>query len=146
MTWKGWEDFNPLTREEANEAIRVNGAKKLVPAKKNKFNANKKQADGFLHDSGHEAERLLMLMAREAAGEITELRRQVEFELTVLPRNEAATQRGFIRVGRLIVDFTYRENGVLIVEDAKSKPTKTPLYRWKKRHIEIEHCINIREV
>jgi hypothetical protein len=146
MTWKGFENatVDPATGKLVDSAAPVAKTGK----KKNKFNAKRTQlAPGLVFDSQHEADRWVLLSAREALGEIANLRRQVEFELTVLPRDgREATGRGFHRVGVWKADFTYYEDGALVVEDAKSKPTKTPLYRWKARHVEIEHCVNIREV
>jgi hypothetical protein len=43
-------------------------------------------------------------------------------------------------------DFTYRRDGKLVVEDVKSKPTVTRLYRVKKKLMRAIHGIEIQEV
>lgn len=130
MAWKGWENFVP------------NGAV-AEPAKKNKFNAKRVTVDGITFDSKREAARWQLLKARQAAGEIINLQRQVNFDLTALCRTDPAS-KGFQTVGRYRADFTYVERGKLVVEDAKG--WRTDLYRWKKKHLEIEYGITIQEV
>jgi hypothetical protein len=47
-----------------------------------------------------------------------------------------------------VADFRYRQGpqGILVVEDVKSKPTMTAIYRWKKRHMLAQYGIQITEV
>jgi hypothetical protein len=48
-------------------------------------------------------------------------------------------------VGKYKADFSYFDNikRVRVVEDCKSKPTITPLFKWKRRHLRAEHKIEI---
>jgi hypothetical protein len=48
-----------------------------------------------------------------------------------------------IQVGRYVADFVYEEGGQAIVEDCKCY--RTPLYLGKRRHMEAEYGIQIRE-
>jgi len=43
-------------------------------------------------------------------------------------------------------DFSYRRNGRLVVEDVKSRPTVTRLYRVKKKLMRAIHGVEIQEV
>ena len=81
--------------------------------------------DGIRFDSKREAERYAELKLLERGGIIKDLKTQVRFEL--IPKNKNG------RAVYYVCDFTYTENGVLVVEDVKSQPTKTPVYRLKKR-------------
>lgn len=80
--------------------------------KKSKYGAVKTEADGIMFDSKREASRYQELRLLEQAGEITNLRLQVPFEL--IPKSKYGMPI------RYIADFTYNDlNGQLIVEDAK---------------------------
>jgi hypothetical protein len=93
-----------------------------------------KKADGF--DSKKEGRRYAELQLMERAGEISNLRRQIEFSLHVNGEH--------ICVYR--ADATYERNGRLVVEDVKSPASKTPIYRIKKRLMAAVHGIEIEEV
>jgi len=94
--------------------------------------------DGIRFDSKKEAERYAELKLLERGGIIKDLRTQVRFEL--IPKNKNG------RAVYYVCDFTYTENGVLVVEDVKSQPTKTPVYRLKKRLMKEVYGIDIKEV
>ena len=103
----------------------------------NKFKAKKEVVDGITFDSKHEASRYRELKLMERAKAIQDLQTQVKFPLIKKSK-----------YGREIVyiaDFTYYENGKLVVEDTKSPVTKTPLYRLKKRLMAELYGIVIKE-
>jgi hypothetical protein len=128
MAWKGWENAT------------VPG--ETQPAKKaSKYRNVKVEFEGNVFDSKREANRWIMLRGAAMRGEITDLRRQTPFDLTTILRGNP--ERGFQSVGKYIADFTYYEKGQYIVEDAKG--AKTDIYKWKKRHFEIEYGFKIRE-
>lgn len=106
--------------------------------KKNKFGAVKINADGMTFDSKLEHRRWCTLKMLAKLGKITDLKRQVEFVLI------DKTKYG--RKISYMADFTYIQDGKLIVEDTKSKATKTPLYRLKKRLMAEKYEIVIKEV
>ena len=93
--------------------------------KRNKFGANRTTTDdGIRHDSKREAERWERLRALERAGHIQNLQRQVPIMLQGRD-GPLLTRTG--KPMRLTVDFTYHDNrqdGALIHEDAKGKPTR----------------------
>lgn len=107
----------------------------LEQPKKSKYNAVKTEVDGIKFDSKHEASRYRELRVLEQAGEITNLRLQVPFEL--IPKSKYGMPI------RYIADFVYNENDQLIVEDAKG--VKTPIYKLKKRMMAEKYGIEIRE-
>ncbi|KKM06917.1 hypothetical protein LCGC14_1739120 [marine sediment metagenome] len=43
-------------------------------------------------------------------------------------------------------DFVYWENSNYVVEDVKSQPTMTPVYRLKKKMMKAVHGIEIQEI
>lgn len=103
---------------------------------KNKYGARKLTApDGQVFDSVKEYHRWGCLRLLERAGEIKDLKRQVKFEL--IPKQEGE------RACYYIADFTYMENGKLVVEDCKG--FKTDVYKIKKKLMLMEHGIRIRE-
>ena len=95
-------------------------------------------------DSQKEARRFDVLAARQARGQIRDLRLQVDFTL-----QEAYTdpEGRRVRAIRYRADFTYRErDGRLVVEDVKSKPTRTREYLIKRKLMKERRGIDITEV
>lgn len=95
-------------------------------------------------DSQKEARRYDQLILRQQAGEIRDLRLQVDFTL-----QEAYTdlEGRRVRAIRYRADFTYRErDGRLVVEDVKSKPTRTREYLIKRKLMKERRGIDITEV
>jgi hypothetical protein len=101
-------------------------------------------AEGNVHDSSKEYRRWCELQLRERAGEISELRRQVVFDIVWNGR----------LVCKYIADATYVENatGAKVVEDTKpddAKFRKTLAYRHYKLKAALMlacHGIEVREV
>lgn len=103
---------------------------------KNKYGAKKLTApDGQKFDSVKEFHRWGCLRLLERAGRITDLKRQVSFEL--IPKQDGE------RACTYVADFTYYEDGKLVVEDCKG--FKTDVYRIKKKLMLWVHGISIRE-
>lgn len=102
-------------------------------------------------DSQKETRRFDELSALERAGKIRDLRLQVDFTL-----QEAYTDTDGHRVRaiRYRADFTYREpvfvDGEqlwkIVVEDVKSAATRTKTYAMKKKMMQEQFAICIREV
>ena len=110
----------------------------------NKFGTRKTAVDGRLFDSKHEAARFAELKLMERAGLITGLQLQVPFEL--IPAQKDEKGRVIERACKYIADFVYRENGDLVVEDAKSPATRTDVYKVKRKLMLSKFNIRIREV
>ena len=91
-------------------------------------------------DSKLEYEYWLQLKAREQAGEITNLQRQVPFELipkqTEWVEKQLKTKTKMVEVFRehpvtYLADFVYWENGVQTIADTKGQPTADYIIKRK---------------
>ena len=105
-----------------------------------KFGSKKVERDGHKFDSKKEAGRYTELKILQRAGMISELRLQVPF---LLIPSQYENGRCIERECKYIADFTYREDGEFIVEDAKGM--KTDVYRIKKKLLLWKYGIRIRE-
>lgn len=102
-----------------------------------KYNNTKIRVDGRLFDSKAEAARWQELQLLERVGEITELERQVEYELIPKQKGERAV--------KYIADFRYIDHdGKTVVEDTKG--VKTPVYILKRKLLLWVHGIRVVEV
>jgi hypothetical protein len=79
-------------------------------------------------DSIGEANRWAALRLREAAGLISDLQRQVRFDLLAHRPDGLGA-----KVGQYIADFTYTEDGSRVIEDFKG--AITDVSAWKLRHM-----------
>ena len=113
--------------------------------KPSKYNNRKVELDGFTFDSQKEARRYSELKLLVRVGQISALELQKSFVLaeSVKFNNEPRAKPAI----RYVADFAYMENGVMIVEDVKSKATKSlPVYRMKKHLMKSVHGIEIQEI
>ena len=103
--------------------------------RRSKYNAQRTEVEGITFDSKKEAARWEELQLMLRAGEITELRRQVAFGLTV---------NGEL-VGTYKADYVYRDKqGKRVVEDVKG--LRTDVYLLKRRLMLACHGIEVQEV
>lgn len=148
------DDLPPNLRAQAERQIReqAQGNHRPPPGpkeRKRKFGNNpteRKRQDGrSVHfDSQKEACRYDELILKLRAGEIKDLRLQAEFTL-----QEAFTdvEGRRVRAIRYKADFTYRQrDGRLVVEDVKSRPTRTKEYMIKRKLMKERLGIDITEV
>jgi hypothetical protein len=107
---------------------------------RHKYGAKPTTVDGIRFASQKEARRYGELKLLEKAGEISGVALQPHFDLDVVGGS------GRYRIGEYRADFQYTEwrTGKRVVEDVKG--FKTPLYKWKKRHVEAQYGITIREI
>lgn len=85
-------------------------------------------------DSRREATRAIELALLFRARKITDLQFQPRFACVVET----------LKVCDYVADFSYRESGVLVVEDAKG--VRTDVYKLKKKLVKACHGIEVREV
>lgn len=124
----------------------------------NKYGARKVKApNGEIFDSQKEFQRYGVLRLLERAGKISDLKRQVTYELIPTQREESTEvykvgpQKGLPKPGAVlekscsyIADFVYKDNhGKTVVEDCKG--FKTEAYRLKKKLMLWVHGIQIKE-
>lgn len=122
------------------------------------YNVKTKALDGTVFDSRKEACRWDELLRMQKAGKITDLKRQVKYEL--IPAQYETYQRygknghrlkdGVRLVERSAVytaDFVYKDiDGNIVVEDTKSGITCTEAYVIRRKLMYYIHKIKITEV
>ncbi len=140
------ENLSPWAQKQALQKLMEGKQKKAIV--KNKYHNQKDQrttAGGISirFDSKKEARRFDDLCAMLHAGEIRNLKLQPQFTL-----QEAYTTTEGVRVWaiRYQADFSYRQDGRLVVEDVKSRATKTRVYEMKKKLMREKFGIEIQEV
>ena len=123
---------------------------------RSKYRSKKVTRNGITYDSKKECQRHAELLLLERAGAISELQRQVKFELVPaqyepVPRYSDKTGKR-LKDGKRCVeqsvtyyaDFVYRKNGELVVEDTKGM--RTEKYIIKRKLMLYFHGIKIKEV
>lgn len=98
---------------------------------------------GIRFDSQKEARRYDELMVMLRAGIISDLRLQQQFTLQESYMTETGER---IRAIRYTADFSYRFGGKLVVEDVKSKPTRTKEYLRNRKFMRSKFGIDIQEI
>lgn len=113
-----------------------------------KYGSRKVIRDGMKFDSVNEYRRFLELSLLEKAGAISNLERQVKFNL--LPAQYVTDKKdGKIKTKCVerkcsyVADFVYIQNGEKVVEDAKGY--RTEAYRIKRKMMLYFHGIRIKE-
>lgn len=106
-----------------------------------KYKSKKVTVQGITFDSKKEANRFRELSLLERAGKITELQRQVKFELIPSQRIDGKVVE---RACYYVADFVYLENGQKVVEDTKGFKTKD--YIIKRKLLLHNYGIRIKEV
>jgi hypothetical protein len=106
-----------------------------------KYHNKKITRDGITFDSLKEYRRYCELRLLEKAGAITDLKRQVKYELIPSQRvGGKVVERACIYVA----DFVYKQNGETVVEDTKGFKTKD--YIIKRKLMLHIHGIRIKEI
>lgn len=100
----------------------------------NKYSAIKTEVDGIVFASKKEARRYQELKLLQKAKKIHMLELQPKFPIVI----------NKVKVCTYIADFEYMENGYRIIEDVKG--IKTPVYRLKKKLVEVVYGIRIKEI
>ena len=109
--------------------------------KYSKYGNKKVRVGGDVFDSKREYERWCELVLLEKAGVIQDLERQIRFQLVPVQKKPGGGKEGAVHY---IADFSYWQDGVRIVEDAKGVRTKE--YVIKRKLMLWQHGIEIREV
>lgn len=122
-----------------------------------KYRNQRTTVNGITFDSRREAKRYCELAVLERAGVIQNLQMQKTFTLVPEQREEPTERykkgihKGEWKPGKLIekqiayiADFVYKQNGEMIVEDAKGLRTKE--YIIKRKLMLYIHNIRIKEV
>lgn len=119
--------------------------------RRSKYRNKKITIDGETFDSKKEYKYYMQLCDRVRNGEISDLQRQVTFD--IIPslykdvekqlKTKTKTVRRLVQYGiTYTADFTYKENGNLVVCDCKaSAEFQDPVYRIKKKL--LRYLLNI---
>lgn len=135
----GWtmEDLDRLGPDAQRQVMAQLGTKE------NKYHNCPTVVQGIRFDSRKEARRYQELMALLRAGQIRELKLQPQFTL----QEAYTTPEGKrVRAIRYVADFSYERDGTLVVEDVKSRATKTRVYGIKAKLLRERHGLEITEV
>jgi hypothetical protein len=132
----------------AGRAIALNTDTSLVIQKTNagglnmsKYKNKKWELDGQTFDSIHEARRYQELRWLLKMGLISDLKRQVPYELIPSQKRGGKVVE---RPVKYVADFVYKEKGEEVVEDAKGMRTKD--YIIKRKLMLWQYGIRVREV
>ena len=116
--------------------------------KENKYHARKVVAQGQVFDSEKEYARYLELKLLEKAGDISQLERQVKYDL--IPKQMDEEGKMIERPTVYVADFQYRDNntGEFIVEDVKGyrRGQAYAVFSLKRKLLLWLYGIRIREV
>lgn len=124
-----------------------------IKGNKSKYHSTKVEFEGITFDSRRELKRWRDLKAKEDAGEIFDLQRQVKFVLIpAIHEPDIIGPRGGRKPGKLIerecsyyADFVYKDaQGRQIVEDTKGM--RTADYIIKRKLLLYIHGIQIHEI
>lgn len=125
---------------------------------RSKYGNKKVEYEGAMFDSKKELQRFLVLKDAEKDGFITNLQRQVRFQLVPAVTEEYEVElktktvtktRTAQRAIYYTCDFQYEKDGELVVEDVKSAPVMTKndkAYQLRKKLLFAFHGIKIKEV
>lgn len=105
-----------------------------------KYGNQKITRDGITFDSLKEYTRFCELKLMQRAGIITDLERQVKYELIPAQRIDGKLVE---RAVTYVADFRYKEKGQIVVEDTKGFRTKE--YILKRKMMLHFHGIQIKE-
>lgn len=141
---RGWEHATPMDTRHRRQPTT------MAQKPRSKYNATRTTVDGITFDSAKEAKRYWELKLLEKAGKIFRLQLQPRYRLCAWHPRGVDALDPLPALGEYRADFRYcNHEGCLCawgcqVEDVKG--FKTPLYRWKKKHVEAQYGIQIREV
>lgn len=124
---------------------------------RSKYGSRKQTVSGITFDSRKEARRFQELRLLEQAGQISDLRMQVKYQLIPPQRApsfevyKSGPNKGRRKPGKLlekecsyIADFVYVQDGETVVEDAKGY--RTDVYIIKRKLMLERYGIQIKEV
>ena len=149
LRFESMADMPPRMRElYARQQIDLSGAAAPAPLRKGsqgnaKYRNTPTERAGIRFDGRKEARRYDELMVMLRAGIISDLRLQPQF---TLQESYIAETGERIRAVRYTADFSYKFGGKLVVEDVKSKPTRTKEYLRNRKFMRSKFGIDIQEI
>lgn len=131
-------------KRQGREAAKAESKAHVADHPRAKYRNKKTEIGGAKFDSKAEASRFIALKRMEEAGLISNLRRQVSFELA-----PAVKIQGKGRMSpplRYFADFVYEQDGKQIIEDVKGQERVTEGYRIKRHLLKALLGLDIVEV
>ncbi len=137
-----------------SDVDRVQARRGVASPKRSKYRNVKVVVDGQRFDSKREAQHWQELNLRKKAGEIRDLKRQVELDL-LCPVIHGDDDLGeTMRVATYVADFVFTDcypditkNSPVRIQDVKGgKATRTALYQLKKKWLFLQYGIEIEEI
>lgn len=135
-----YSDLPPKAQEQVFRKIQAQKQEK-----QRKYHNQPCEVDGIKFDSQKEARRYRELMVRFRAGRIRDLKLQPQFTLQESYKTPEGKR---VQAIRYVADFSYFDCDLDkdVVEDVKSKATKTREYEMKRKLMLDRFGIEIREV
>ena len=128
--------FQTMTAQEYREFMRI-GKPTVKESTGNKYHAQKTEVNGVKFDSKKESRDWLQLRMLETTGCISNLQRQVTFELQPKFTNNKGEH---IRAINYVADFVYEREGKTYVQDSKGgKATQTDVFKLKRKLFEYKY-------
>ena len=149
LRFESMADMPPRMRElYARQKLDISGAAAPATLRKGsqgntKYHNERAERAGVRFDSQKEARRYDELIVMLRAGIISDLRLQPQFTLQESYITETGER---IRAVRYTADFSYKFGGKLVVEDVKSKPTRTKEYLRNRKFMRSRFGIDVQEV
>ena len=121
----------------------------------NKYHNTKTEVDGIVFDSKKEAKYYLYLKQLEKEGKITDLQRQVQYELVPavwrdeivhLKTKDKTVRRLVQRAINYVADFVYTDTATGATQVIDAKGFRLETYKLKKKMMRAFHGIDIKEV
>lgn len=138
------QDGDIITREEYNEYLATGKLPWEDKKRGNKYHAKRQEVGGIIFDSTKEANRYQELLMLQRLGLVTDIRRQVSYEL--IPMQKDSNGKLIERAVTYKADFVYRrlDTNEEVVEDAKGMRPQT--YIIKRKLMLYRYGIRISEV
>ena len=158
MSSRGWENVTEsdiATKVKKSPRLAAQGAtlpqearSAVLPSQSSKYRNVRVVVNGERFDSQREAAYWQGLLARQAAGEITNLARQVRMPLycPILAPDGLSIPGASIKVADYVCDYQWVDvaTGQTVIADAKGK--RLPMYTLKKRWLYAQNGLSILEV
>lgn len=136
--------LGPAAQKQILQKLQQEQREKAKPSKYGNVKTQRVvNQDVIPFDSQKEARRYDELMLELRAGSIRDLRLQPQFTLQESYKTYDGKR---VRAIRYVADFSYILNGALVVEDVKSKATKTSQYQMKRKMMQERFGIAVEEV
>lgn len=139
MSGRGWEKLT------ASDIARLQTRGAPAPPKPSKYRNVKVHIDGETFDSKAEAQTWQELKMRVRSGEISDLQRQVRFQLYAPDFTEVPASGRYVTISEYVADYQWNEAGRTVVADRKGA-RNTQVFALKRKWLELQSGIEIREI